>query len=415
MWFDRAESQDLEYLAQYGVWGGVPAIPIRLPGLGRYGRYKFNQNDLLTRVPLTLSQKKEVLFLFEHFHHVDHFEYFDTPAPPNLKTFKKSYLNFNKSFHPDTYSGLDLGVFSDRVKSVFEYGQQVYQILVEDERFFEIYARVTRLRDQVFRDQLTEDRSSQRAQFSKHTGSKNQFTEDPVSLSGSLKGVSSVYRLRQLGEASEHKRSLDPFKETRSKEEIDERKLKIKARLAENQKRRKSNVKGEQEAQAQTFYHAGIQAEQRQQWVRALNHYKICTEYMPNVSDYVEAEQRVRDYLAQEEATKLWTRGEEMEEIGIWPRAKEQYLASLERILNETHVLQFAQKTLTQNIPEEGIVWIKKGIVFWPLSIPLKLMHVSLLEACSLYDDAFDLCQEVLSLDPSEPSALNFIKKYKRS
>ena len=76
MWFDQADSEDLNLLAQYGVWGGVPAAPIKLPGLGRYGRFEFDRYLLLQKNDLTIAQRREVIFLAQHFHKIDHFEFF---------------------------------------------------------------------------------------------------------------------------------------------------------------------------------------------------------------------------------------------------------------------------------------------------------------------------------------------------
>ena len=132
MWFDQAEAKDLTLLAEYGVWGGVPAAPLCLPGLGRYGRYQFDRYVLLQRNNLTVAQRREVIFLAEHFHKIDHFEFFELNHDADERSLKRAFFRFSKRFHPDQVSAIDLGHFSEHVQMVFEYGQQAYKLLTEE-------------------------------------------------------------------------------------------------------------------------------------------------------------------------------------------------------------------------------------------------------------------------------------------
>ena len=121
MWFDQADAQDLNFLAGYGVWGGVPAQPIRLPGLGRYGRYQFDRRSLLQRNDLTVAQRRELIFLAEHFHKIDHFDFLSLEASADDRKLKKAFFRFSKRFHPDQVKPLNLGSFGEHVRLVFEW------------------------------------------------------------------------------------------------------------------------------------------------------------------------------------------------------------------------------------------------------------------------------------------------------
>ena len=85
MWFDRASAEDLSFLSQYELWGAVPAEPVRLPGLGRYGRAQLDARALLAPNDLTVADRREVLFLSSHFHRVDHFELFELEPTTYIK------------------------------------------------------------------------------------------------------------------------------------------------------------------------------------------------------------------------------------------------------------------------------------------------------------------------------------------
>jgi len=98
MWFDQADSEDLALLAQYDVWGGVPSTPLRLPGLGRYGRFEFDRRLLLQRNDLTVAQRREVIFLSAHFHQIDHFEFFELESAADVRALKKAFFISQSDF-----------------------------------------------------------------------------------------------------------------------------------------------------------------------------------------------------------------------------------------------------------------------------------------------------------------------------
>lgn len=399
MWFDQADTQDLNLLAGYGVWGGVPAIPIRLPGLGRYGRYQFDRHILLQRNDLTVAQRRELIFLAEHFHKIDHFEFFELESEADDRQLKKSFFRFSKRFHPDQVSSLNLGSFTEHVRVVFEYGQQAYKLLIEDTPFREAYSRVTHLRDQAHLTKLESERAAIHSRLE----------------TARAQGIKPPRELRVGGTPI----PIPQAEPSRSKEEVDQRKALLRDRLAQNNERRKSNEEARQSAdlksQARTFFIAGEQAERRGQLHRALNHFKLCAEYMPREPKYIEALRRVETQLAEARAAQIWSEAELM--IASGEELKQQAASDLmveacELSPNERRLITLSQQAIELDYVERVIPLLLAQHQVYELNLEYMWALVQSYETLKQLGEAKRYAEMMLSLDPSEPRALRFKKRY---
>ena len=379
MWFEAEDPKDAEYLAQFDVWGGVPKTPVCLPGIGRYGHYKFDKHLLLQKSDLTVAQKKEVIFLCEHFHKIDHFEFFAIQATTDSKKIKKAYFKFSKRFHPDCIKGKNLGVLNQHLPLLFQYGQYIYQLLIENEHFLHSYATVTQQRDQSFRAQLEAERQHMQQQLQ----IKQQQKNDPLFTS-----------------------------KARSAEKLKERKEYLRKRISHNQQKRSQVAKKEQYEQAKLFYQEGIQAESRNQLTRAFNHFKLAADYQPESKDYHAALIRTRQALADQEAEKIWVDAETWVATEMWDRAFPLHQQSLEISLHPQRILTFCTYYQDQHI-DQCDAWLTKACQRWIHDLDLKWQHTQILVKKNQFREAIAMAQNILSSDPSEPRALKFIKKYK--
>jgi hypothetical protein len=379
MWFETKNQVDYHYLSQFNVWGGIPQEPICLPGIGRYGRYQFNEDILLQRSDLTVAQKKEVIFLCEHFHKVDHFEFFALKASTHIKSIKKAYFRFSKRFHPDSLKDKNLGMLHQHVPLLFQYGQYIYQLLSEDEQFLEIYTRVTQERDQEFRAKLERERQALHHQVKL----KQKQQKDPI---------------------HSHQK--------RSKEKINQRKEYLRARLNQNQQKRSQVSKQEQNEQASKFHIEGLQAESRQQWTRAYNHFKLAADYMPHVSEYRDSLSRIRVILADQKAQVLWESAQPWIDIEQLDKSLPIHQQSLELSLNAYRIIQFYQYYHKTEVALCS-AWLTKACEKWIHNLDLKWAYIQILIQDSNFKHAISIAEEILSFDPSEPRALKFMKQYK--
>ena len=403
MWFDQADSQDLTLLAQYDVWGGVPSVPLRLPGLGRYGRFEFDRRLLLQRNDLTIAQRREVIFLSAHFHRIDHFEFFELGPDADVRALKKAFFHFSKRFHPDVVRSMNLGNFAEHVKLVFEYGQQALELLTQDEDFRRAYSRVTAARDAAFLAQLTEEREAQKQKLAEARS----------------RGIRPPSRMR-IGSVPTPVTPSVPEPPARSTEEVEARKSLLRERLARNQDRRRVAADSRQNedlrSQAKTFFMAGTQAEQRGQLVRALNHFKLCVEYLPKEKTYAEALRRIENALHEREAEELWARGETLstsdEEIQKMS-AVDLYLRSCQLSATNRRLILLTQYALEYERVTEILEVLHEGVEREPLNLDLKWCLVQCYEAQRDLSRARHYIDEMISYDPSEPRALRFQKRYR--
>ena len=397
MWFDQASPEDLSYLAQYGVWGGVPVTPVCLPGLGRYGRYQFDRYLLLQKNDLTVAQKREVIFLADYFHRIDHFEFFELNAEANDREIKKAFFRFSKRFHPDAVRELNLGHFAEHVSLVFEYGQQARNLLLEDQAFKETYARVTQARDLAYQQKLKSEREQQHQRIA---NARAKGIKPPQSIKVTANPTSTQSQ--------------------RSQAQIDERKALLRQRLAQNQDRRQAHEQSKQTAdlksQTKSFFMAGEQAESRGQINRALNHFKLCVEYMPKESKYREALNRVESKVAESKALELWTEAESLfssEESIQKQAALDIFREACTLSPTERRLMTLTQYSLEFELLDEVIPLLKKA----HKKAPMNLEYIWLLCQCHEQQKSLSETQKymelILSLDPSEPRALRLKKRYR--
>ena len=398
MWFDQASPEDLNYLAQYGVWGGVPTVPVCLPGLGRYGHYQFDRYLLLQKNDLTIAQRREVIFLADYFHKIDHFEFFELSADANEREIKKAFFRFSKRFHPDAIRKMNLGHFAEHVRLVFEYGQQARDLLLNDQDFREAYARVTQARNLVYRQQLQDEREKQHQRV---VDARAQGIKPSKSPRGTATPMS------------------DPQSQ-RSQAEIDERKSLLRERLAQNQGRRQAHEQSKQTAdlksQARTFFMAGEQAESRGQISRALNHFKLCVEYMPKETKYIQAFKRIEAKVSEEKALGLWTEAELLfnSEDSIQKQvALDIFKEACTLSPTERRLMTYTQHSMEFDLVDEVIPLLHHA----HKKAPMNLEYMWLL--CQCYEQKKSLAETqkytelILSLDPSEPRALRLKKRYR--
>jgi curved DNA-binding protein CbpA len=387
MWFDRASAEDLSFLSQYELWGGVPAEPVRLPGLGRYGRFQFDPRALLSPNDLTVADRREVIFLSGHFHRLDHFELLELEPTTDSKEVKRAFFRFSKRLHPDVLRGRDLGALAEPAAQVFEYTSYAYELLC-DPRFCEVYARVVAARDAAFMERLEAERARQRA-------------------GGAQRGVGQL--------PAQATPTEDPAV-------VEARKEALRARLAQNQARHQSvmgaaGAEGQEEAQdavsqAKRFYQAGVIAEQRKQWASARGHFKLAAQLSPGTPEYAAALERVRLVLAKQEATELWARAESEEGVkGKRAAAISTYEQSLTLDLDPKRALAFAVKCAAWEEPARATPWLERAASAHPFNIDVRWALAQHFEARALLDDARRLCAEILRLDPSEPRAFRLQKK----
>lgn len=398
MWFDQANNLDLTHLSQYGVWGGVPIAPVKQPGLGRYGRFEFDRYLLLQKNDLTIAQRREVIFLGEHFHNIDHFEFFELTCEVNERQLKKAFFRFSKRFHPDVVRTLNLGPFSEHVQLVFEYGQQAYDLLMNDQAFRASYSRVTEARDQAYYDQLKAERDTQHTRLE-------------------------AARAKGIKPPPKHQQRLNATPDThtqRSQTDINQRKLMLRERLAKNQDRRQTYEQSKHSAdlksQTRTFFMAGEEAERRGQLSRALNHFKLCVEYMPKERKYIKALKRIDGLLNEEQAAKIWAESNSLflnddplqQQVGL-----DLMREACELSPNERRLLVLTQKSIEFESVETIIPLLLSQHKVESMNLEYMWALSQCYESQKQLDNVKKYINIMLDYDPSEPRALRLKKRYR--
>jgi len=294
---------------------------------------------------------------------------------------------------------MNLGTFTEHVKLVFEYGQQVMELLTTDDKFRKAYARVTTARNQVFLDQLEHERELQNQKLAE---AREQGIRSPIEM--------------RIGRVPTPVNS--PVQ--RSSEEIEARKSMLRDRLARNKDQRRiaegSRFHADLRSQAKTFFLAGEQAEQRGQLVRALNHFKLCAEYLPEEVEYSKAVRRVENALKEQEASEIWSKAEmqtESEDELQQQAAVDLYLRACQLNATPRRLVVLTQQVLEYDRAEDALEVVHQGVEDEPHNLDLKWCLVQCYEARKDLNRALQYVDEIISYDPSEPRALRFQKRYR--
>jgi curved DNA-binding protein CbpA len=405
---------------------------------------------LLSRCGLTVAQRKEVIFLSQHFHQIDHFEFLNLDQPlADQKELKKAYFVFSKSYHPDSVSMLDLGEFKTAVAQIFQYGKQIYDLFMGDQTFFECYARVVQHRDQLFLQSLEKERHQIDPQ-------QTPLSVQPVV---GLRGVS-VHKISSTDQSSTHQSSThrasaypssDPYSNqirfaqtntpVESQAEIDARKAKLKERLNHNLQNIKINANSHilqasqniqsnintntnqtsgqvqvahtQDArieQAKDFFFEGTQSMQKEQWLRAFNQYKLAMEYDPNNAKYKEAFESAKLKVNQEKSAQAWIKADEYIELGLLDRAYPIVQEALALYVDDQIALKFAD-IFKDFVFDEVTALLENRIQASPYQLQLYWTLGQLYLSKNKTTLARQQFEKMLTFDPSEPRALKMLKK----
>lgn len=282
--FWKAQEADLRHLQAYGALGHVPAQPLIPPGGGRFGNYVFDRRALLQRSGLTVDERRELIFLSNHFRQLDHFEFFGIEATDDRRALKGAYFELSKRYHPDALRGKDLGVFTDLVAAVYQHASQLNDLFQQDEGFRGAYARVVQARNAFYREQLEVQRQVR----------DNQRHQSKLALA-------------------------------------EERKRAIEARLARNQQLRN---RGEgsltpQLRQAERFYTDALAALEAGNKRDALNLLRLVLNSIPNHKQAKPLFEQIDSEVRQQRAKQHWAHGQVEEELERLDAALAAYQSSI--------------------------------------------------------------------------------------
>ncbi|MEE2644368.1 MAG: hypothetical protein VYD19_05495 [Myxococcota bacterium] len=387
-WFQVEDEQDRATLDAFGIWGRIPARPERLPGLGRYGRFPFDQRQLLERAEIPVSLKREVLFLSQRLHQVDHFEYLDTEVDASERTLRKAWFAFSRRLHPDTLFEKSLGSFEMAARIAYQMGQQIYDILTGNAEFAEAYARQVSARDLAFRAQLETERSARRS------------ARRP-------RGRESAESMRAAQEQRE--------REAAAREE---RKASLRARLSHNQARVKEKSKAgelDRERQARRFVAMGREALRKGRGARAYNQFRLALNQAPSLAEAQQGLRQAQRVVDGKKSESLWERGEEIAARNLekaLPFFKEALELSCDQERMLTLIARLGEAELQVKHGALCRDLLELAVRSAPTSLDLRwalLQHYTRLGEREL---AMESCAEILKIDPSEPRAMSYQRQH---
>ncbi len=370
--FNGVEHADVHALRRAGPLFRVPGQPFAAPGQGRYGNHRFDKRKLLGRSPLTLEQRKEILFLSANLDALDHFEFFDVEPTAERRGIKKAYFAFSKRFHPDTVFRKDIGEYQPLIVQIFKRGTEIYEALSNDQALRETYARAIEARNAAYRGALEAERRKQE-------GSRRE----------------------------------------KLKAEAEKRKVALRERLANNTRHRRqstvANPVAERLERAERYYKEGMAHYQSENFIPASNALRLAVSFDPKNERYRQAFEKVNERARQVKAEQYWKAGFLQESVGRPREALQSYLEAVEAWPRHDYCAHVAE-LLVEHVGDlrRAAELAEQAVAAEPQEVDYLLLLGRIYAEANLTKKAQGVFERVLDIDKKNDDAKQALKSIKR-
>lgn len=94
-----------------------------------FDQFTFDPAEMESGSALTDEQKQVVLYFHYHLKRVSYYDLFGVAKEASKGEIRKAYFRLSKAFHPDRWFRKDVGLFGDRIESVFKWLNRAYAVL----------------------------------------------------------------------------------------------------------------------------------------------------------------------------------------------------------------------------------------------------------------------------------------------
>jgi tetratricopeptide (TPR) repeat protein len=372
---------DSRVLARQGRNGLVPPDWLYQPGDRRYGDFVFDRALMTEKVALEFDQKREILFIEAHLDRIGHFELLGARPTDDRKQLKKAFFAFSKKFHPDNFYGKDLGSYAERVQRIFKHGNDVFNLLYEDEGLRTAYFNAIQTREQARQDAADQ---------------LKQALED---------------RKKEL----EARRMADADARAEGRKERLRAKLESRTRSRIERSRATNNPMMERVRRAEQYYREGMAHYENESFVQAANSLKLACTFDPNNKTYADAFARVRERASSTIAENHWKRGILQESLGRTREALEAFVAAVEVHERPDYLTHTASLLATETDDlHRAAELAHKATVMEPQNVDSLLLLGQIYARAKLHKKAIAVYEKVLSIDAKHEHAKKAIKALKR-
>lgn len=370
--FRGVDVGDERVLKGYGPVGFIPGLPHRRPGQGRYGSYQFDKRALLLKCGLSVSEKREVIFLSQNLPRLDHFEFFDIEPTADRTEFKKAFFAFSKKYHPDARYQRDAGPFEPYIQFIYRHAREVNELWQSDERFRIVYARAVEGRNRAYREGL-----------------------------------------EAMREEQAHRKRQDRLALAR------DRKTQIQERLARNAKaRRVQSNRGpglERVNRAEKFYQDGMAQYQEGNVGPAANLLRLAVTYDPRNRVYAQAFEKIDREARYARAERIWAQGEDAANMGRVNEAIDHWSQAVELSRRADYAARLAQYLHEQNKDVRKAVWAAElAVASAPQDVDYLVLLATIYETAELVAKAAGALERALKEAPGDDGIKKKLKALKR-
>ncbi len=323
------------------------------PKKDEYNGFIFDLQLMQEDVDLTVDQRKDIIFTHQNMEGKTFFQVLGVPYDAGAARVKKAFLSKSKKYHPDRFFRRRLGSFERMINEIYS--------------------------------------SLSRAQFT---------LLDPVKKREYLKKLEKEGKLTN----SDHLENLE--KEERARQQ--------RIRDALKNRRLKRNPLMERVKKAKEYYEAGRMAVERENYLAALNNFRLASSFDPHNEIYRAKVDEVIDRANLERARKMLQKAQMGQTYN-----RDDFLDQYEEAADlgqKDHSIQFAaaQAFLENEMPAKARTYLRRAVKLAPKNIDYKMILGTLLLRTKKRQDAVELFEEVLKLKPGHDRAKELLKEAKK-
>lgn len=297
--FNGVDARDTRWLQSKGWYGFVPGMPWSRPGEERFGRFKFDRRRLLERCELSITTRREIIFLDAMADQLDHFEYLGMEPTDNQKDWRRAYFRFSKRFHPDTFFRREVGSFGEMARRIYTRATDLHDTFSADDDLRAVYLRAINARNTAYRDALETARLAREA-----------------------------LRQQQIGKEKTRRDEKEQSRRADLQRQAIRRKVALRSRLestSRGRRERRGNPMQGRIDRATQFYERGMQQYEGEKFIEAATSLQLAMNFDPNNDSYRLAYEKVSHKAKAIRAEMIWKTGYMQESVARLDEAMELY------------------------------------------------------------------------------------------
>ncbi len=203
-----------------------------------YGSYIFPPHLMMVEADLNESERKRIIYFFEHLTHWTHYELLQAKRKDDVKTIKRAYFLRSKEWHPDRFRRPNLGPFKSMIDRIFQQVQTGYRalsnpvqrkeydaanvLMIDEDEIADMLKKQRKKDRDIRRVQRDEDRRKRRNPMHQRIDKAKKFYQEALDLQAAGSSMEAL-RVAQLAVTFDVRSEYEALVNTLNSEAVETR------------------------------------------------------------------------------------------------------------------------------------------------------------------------------------------------